>query len=68
MSLVLSVGDLSDYGVKVLHNAELREYVCVPYSQGRALGEEAYYYTDDRSDAVSTAYAMVKAYKDAMGV
>lgn len=56
--LVRKVDGENGMSARIAYDADLEEYQVTPYRNGVRGRDEEVYYTDDRDDAMGTAYAM----------
>ena len=57
MKLISTINKSLGFQAKVYFNPEFSEYIVKYYENKKQLPEATFYYTDDKEDAISTAYA-----------
>lgn len=57
MKLISTINKSIGFQAKVYYNADYSEYVVKYYDENkRIMSESTFYYTDDKEDAINTAY------------
>lgn len=61
MKLISTINKSIGFQAKVYYNADYNEYVVKYYDENKKImSENTFYYTDDKNDAIDTAYKEIE--------